>query len=154
MPTFGNHLFKNNMDKDILESKLKKFFIVGGGAWQELWEPEETPKSMGFNPSSDTVKPVEISQKKLQSSIQPELLRRFRAEVLVMTPLDEEDYKQLIAEFSKNLPKEIRQTFRELAHEGIENAVETNLGMRFFEETLTNTLTHFLYKEPILPPCI
>ena len=142
------------MDKETLELKLKKFHIVGGGAWQELWQPEEIQKSMGFNPSDDVAKPVEISQEKLQSSIQPELLRRFRAEVLVMAPLTKDDYKKLISEFTTNLPKEIRTTFSELAHEGIENAVKSNLGMRYFEEVLTNTLTYYFYKESDFTTCI
>lgn len=142
------------MDKELLELKLKKFYIVGGGAWQELWEPEETQKSMGFNPADDVEKTVKISQKKLQSSIQPELLRRFRAEVLVMAPLTKDDYTKLISEFTINLPKEIRKTFNELAYEGIENAVNGNLGMRFFEEVLTNTLTYYFYKESDFTKCI
>jgi len=131
------------MKREELQTKLQNFFIIGGGAWQALWEPEKPSKSMGFLPDEEKIIPKEITQETLQSSIRPELLRRFRAEVLIMKPMTEEDYKTLVPKFAKSLPKEIRKIFKELAYKGVEKAIEDNLNMRYFEETLTQSLVEY-----------
>ena len=136
------------MKREELQTKLQNFFIIGGGAWQALWEPEKPSKSMGFLPDEEKIIPKEITQETLQSSIRPELLRRFRAEVLIMNPMTEDDYKALIPKFTKSLPKEIRNIFKELAYKGIAKAIEGNLNMRFFEEVTTNALVEYT-KNPI-----
>jgi len=137
------------MTREELQTKLQNFFIIGGGAWQALWEPEKPSKSMGFLPDEEKIIPEEITQETLQSSIRPELLRRFRAEVLIMNPMTEDDYKALIPKFAKSLPKEIRNIFKERAYKGITKAIKGNLNMRYFEEIITQSLVEYTKNPPI-----
>ena len=129
------------MERKELENKLKtRFFVVGGGAWQSLWEPEDEAKpSMGFlpDPPEDEAEP---SAKDLKGSIRPELLKRFRSHVLVMQPMTKSDYQLLIPQFAFCLPAMRQECFMTLANEGIEMAVKEQLGMRYFEEILTQTI--------------
>jgi len=122
-----------------LENKLKNMmFIVGGGAWQALWENEDKPV-MGYNvPSSREV--YEPNEKDLKSSIRPELLKRFRNKVLVMKPMTKNDYKALIFSFADQLPVDQQISFKQRAIKNLKKAVSEQLGMRYFEEVLTDTL--------------
>jgi hypothetical protein len=132
-----------NMDKDKkeLEEKLQNsFFVVGGGAWQQLWEMDDDRPSMGFNPDLAQARSEAPSSKDLKTSIRPELLKRFRAEVLVMQPMSVEDYRLLIPQFADYLPVTRQALFIRLAEKGLAMAVKEQLGMRYFEEVLTQTI--------------
>ena len=89
------------------------------------------------DPPEDEVDP---SAKDLKSSIRPELLKRFRSQVLVMQPMTKSDYELLIPQFASCLPAMRQDCFMTLANEGIETAVKEQLGMRYFEEILTQTI--------------
>lgn len=134
------------MDKKELEQKLQtRFFVVGGGAWQSLWEPDDGAKpSMGFLPDLAETGPTEPSAKDLKSSIRPELLKRFRSQVLVMQPMTKSDYQLLIPQFASCLPAMRQEHFSTLAREGIETAVNEQLGMRYFEEILTQAICSYI----------
>lgn len=134
------------MKREELQQKLQtRFFIVGGGAWQKLWETDDVKPSMGFLPDpSEDGSEVEPSTKDLKSSIQPELLKRFRSEVLVMQPMTKEDYQLLIPKFAECLPAMRQANFIKLAEAGIETAVKEQLGMRFFEEILTRSICEYM----------
>jgi len=144
--------FESNQDEDDhqslnyrveLEEKLRTgVFLVGGGAWQSLWQAEKVDqKTIGFLPSVPNVKQDrKVDHKKLQTSIAPELLRRFRHEVLVMEPMNESEYLQILPGFLKSISRDLRKDFRKLAESQISEAVKSNLGMRFFEEILTQAL--------------
>jgi hypothetical protein len=130
-----------NKDKKTLERKLQdRFFCVGGGAWQQLWETDKKKPSMGFLTDPVETEPVTPSTRDLKSSIRPELLKRFRAEVLVMQPMTKEDYKLLIPKFGQSLPEMLQGRFIQLAEANLDMAVKEQLGMRYFEEILTDTV--------------
>ena len=127
------------MKRKDLENKLKyRFFIVGGGAWQGVWENNDKAE-MGFNPTSSR-ESYEPDEKDLKSSIRSELLQRFRNKVLIMKPMTKDDYQLLIPQFAACLPKMRQGQFISLAEKGIDMAVQEQLGMRYFEEILTQTL--------------
>lgn len=132
------------MKRKELEEKLQtRFFIVGGGAWQRLWETDDKKPSMGFLPDIPDEEVV-LSSKALKTSIQTELLKRFRSEVLVMQPMSKEDYQQLIPQFAQCLPAMRQANFIELAEQGVDTAVREQLGMRYFEEILTQSICAYM----------
>jgi len=127
--------------QELTEKLQNHFFIVGGGAWQTLWEPAS--KTMGFNSSETSEEGQEFDSpdySKLKSSISPELLRRFSPDVLVMHPLTRADYQMLTGEFAKTLKKKHREVFIRLAKQHLNRALKDQIGMRFFESMLTKTL--------------
>jgi len=121
-------------------------FIVGGGAWQNHWEKKKKP---GIAARMDEIseydeilnKPLEPSHDDLKASIQPELLKRFSTQIIVMKPMTKRDYIELIPKFAAVLPPACRGLFRKLATEQAGQAHEDMIGMRFYEEILTQTLT-------------
>lgn len=129
------------MKRKELEEKLQnRFFIIGGGAWQHLWEADDVKPSMGFLPEPSADVSDTPSSKQLKTSIQPELLKRFRSKVLVMNPMSDEDYKLLIPKFTELLPAMLQERFTSLCNTSLRHAVTDQLGMRYFEEILTQTL--------------
>ena len=124
-----------------LEKRLKNsHFIVAGGAWQHLWD-KDIVKQMGFGSTCSTVDVVIPSEEDLRSSIRPELLKRFRNDVVIMPAMTAKDYENSINEFAPKLPSKYRNPFRKSAKENISHAVAQKLGMRYFEDILSNILT-------------
>lgn len=126
--------------REELEERLKNsVFIVAGGAWQHLWEKKNaTP--IGFtNLSSNVVnKP---SQDELKSSIRSELLQRFRSEISIMPPMDKQDYDVAMEGIYQRLTPFYQESFFVYYTQRVDEAVEKKLGMRYFEEVLSKTLT-------------
>jgi len=121
-------------------------FIVGGGAWQSHWEKKKKPGAAAWMDEiaeyDDAMsKPLEPSHDDLKSSIQPELLKRFSTQIIVMKPMRKRDYIELIPRFAKILPLACRGLFSKLATEQAAQAHKDMIGMRFYEEILTQTLT-------------
>ena len=75
-----------------------------------------------------------IERKQIKESITPEILQRFRSEILFLTPMTEADYLHAMTSLSAQLPENQRFRFAELAIKSIPSAVEEGLGMRVFEE--------------------
>ena len=120
-------------------------FIVGGGAWQNHWEKKKKP---GRAARMDEIeeydeainKPLEPSHDDLKKSIQPELLKRFSSKIIIMEPMTKQDYLDQVAQFAETLPIECQGLYTKLATEKAEQAHKNMIGMRFFEEILTETL--------------
>jgi len=133
--------------RKILTSRLRyNTFIVGGGAWQSHWEKKKKPgmaaqmdEITGFDVAMN--KPLEPSHDDLKSSIPPELLKRFSTQIIIMEPMKKRDYIELIPEFAAVLPPACRGLFSKLATEQAAHAHKDMIGMRFYEEVLTQTLT-------------
>lgn len=122
--------------REQVEARLKNsFFIVAGGAWQHLFEDENT-KSMGFNSEVST----SIESKDLKKSMQPELLKRFREDIIFLPKMAKQEYATLIAQIASKLPKHIAGGFQKNAMANIDLAVTKDLGMRYFESVITTVL--------------
>jgi len=134
---------KNMKYRSDLQKKLRtRVFIVGGGAWQSLWQKEDGEQNrIGFiaGAVSENVD-IKIDHKLLQASIASELLKRFRYEVLLMKPMGEIEYLQMLPEFLKSISIDLREDFRNFAESQMSEAVKNKIGMRFFEEILTQAL--------------
>ena len=128
--------------RDILEERLRdNIFLVGAGAWQHLWE---TKKQMhigfGSPQSQDGPSTAPPNQQDLRSSIKPELLKRFRSQIVIMPTMDRNAYHETAKSIHDKLPSMYQVTFQRIIDAGIERAIEEAIGMRFFEESYTETL--------------
>ncbi|MBC7980363.1 MAG: ATP-binding protein [Armatimonadetes bacterium] len=125
---------RKTLIKSEVEDKLKNsFMIVGAGAWQEAWLSHGQP--IGFHQEQEVKTLAErIERKQIKKSITPEILQRFRNEILFLDPMTEADYLHAMISLSGRLPVNQRCRFVELAIKSIPSAVEDGLGMRVFEE--------------------
>lgn len=129
------------VDREHLEQKLKdNFMIVGAGAWQHLWEMKDRP-TMGFTGSSET--PMkEPSQEQIRTSIYPEVLKRFRSEILIIPPMTESDYREAAKATVSSISETQARRFRNQFEKNLKTAIKTQQGMRWFEELLLDAFTH------------
>jgi hypothetical protein len=134
---------KQKLTREDLENRLRNStFIIAGGAWQTLWEKEET-KAIGFTNSSlpEVYLP---SQEELKSSIHSELLQRFRSEIAVMSPMSQDDYNVAMEAIYQRLNPFYQESCSVYYQQRLDEAVENKLGMRYFEEVISKTLTQSL----------
>lgn len=135
--TQNSNSHKDNLTRESLERRLKyTYFFVGGGAWQHIWNQSD---SIGFS-SRAHPKPNTPSTDDLGSSMRPEVLKRFRDEVIFLPPMSEEDYLVVSQAIESSLPKILRVRFHALVKRDLHKAVEQDLGMRFFERVLSQSL--------------
>ena len=135
-----------DLKKKLTDRLRNRTLIVGAGAWQQHWEKKKKP---GMNAQMEEIeayehdinKPLEPTHDDLKASIPPELLKRFSTKIIVMEPMKKQDYLDLIPKFTEALPLPCQGLFRKLATEQVSYAHKNLLGMRFFEEVLTQTLT-------------
>jgi hypothetical protein len=67
--------------------------IVGAGTWQTIWSERAKP-SLGFGkPQNDGQEPLHWAIDK-SNAIPPELLRRFRSELIILPQAEAEDYTE------------------------------------------------------------
>jgi len=133
----------NEKRQELEEKLMNHFFIVGGGAWQHLWEKRSAKKSMGFSTvptSAPSPEKVTIDSKKLKTTIKPELLKRFSDEILIMQPMSKDDYLAMSPKFAKSLPPEVASEFIKIVKSEVDNAIDQQLGMRFFESALRKVM--------------
>ncbi|MFT4144022.1 MAG: AAA family ATPase, partial [Mobilitalea sp.] len=117
-----------------LQQKLKtRFFIVAAGAWQSEWEPASSTIGFAGHQQEQT---KTIDRKKLLKSIAPEILNRFRSEVLFLDPMVEDDYLNFASSLMECMPGDLQSWFSHLCLSEIENALTHQLGMRIFEEAV------------------
>lgn len=118
-----------------LEQKLRTTFaIIGAGAWQQEWS--RASETIGFQNSRATARGLDRRQ--LLTMISPEILQRFRHDVLFLEPMKREDYLEVLTSLSGLLPIWQRDRFNELAIRSFPRALEDGLGMRIFEEIYTD----------------
>jgi len=95
----------------------------------------------------ETLLQVSIDSKKLKTSIKPELLKRFSDEILIMQPMRKEDYLTMAQEFAKSFRSEIATEFIQMVESGVDQAIEQQLGMRFFEAALRKVVVAEMKKK-------
>jgi hypothetical protein len=87
---------------------------------------------IGFH--SKQPRPNSIDRRSLPQSIAPELLQRFRHEVLFPEPMTEHDFLEVMTAQLQLLPEWQRLRYAVPVVQVIPAAVENGLGMRIFEE--------------------
>lgn len=132
---------RDSDDDDLPKSSIQevegflthKTMIIGGAAFQGIWEEQSAPR-MGFNPDSPQTHSTELSD--LARFLPRELVNRFSSEIFVLPRLARTDYKHMIDSFAENLTDIWRKRFLELGHEGLDLAVRHQKGVRYAEEIL------------------
>ena len=121
--------------KHDVERKLKtSFMVIGAGTWQHLWT--ETGSTIGFNSAAHSV--LSIDHHRLTKSISPEILLRFRQQVLFLRPMAESDFHDVLTAQLGMIAEPQRRRYAELVLRAIPRAIEFGLGMRIFEEVYTD----------------
>lgn len=125
---------RKSLIKFDVEDKLKNsFLVVGAGAWQSAWS--KCQQQIGFH--HDPAARERIDRQQILKCITPEILQRFRSEILFLDPMTESDYLAVMSAEILRLPVDLRLRFATLAVREIPSAIEQGLGMRIFEEVYT-----------------
>ena len=115
----------------------EKTLIVGAGAFQEIWTAS-APR-IGFVASGDQL-PEPPNHNKLAQYVPRELIARFASRLIVLQPLTETGYRDILATILPRLPAHWRSKFECLALRRIPEAARQQQGTRFFEELLLDVV--------------
>ncbi len=119
--------------EQIEERLVSGYLMTGSGAWQHLWRKHE---AAGFGQQKPCRRPLP-TYKELVACLRPELLNRFRSDILFLPPLAHDDYNALLEEILVRLPAKFRPTMTAAAVSTLDAAVETQKGFRWVEELLS-----------------
>ena len=122
--------------KELQQKFVRGFFLVGCGAWQELWGDKATAGFTCASPPTHS----RPAYKELLSTLRPEILNRFRSDILIIPPLTRKEYWQLLAETFARLPRKYQEPMERSARDTIDQAIEMRKGFRWIEELLTHAI--------------
>ena len=112
----------------VLKSKI---LIIGAGAFQSLWDKRQR-RTLGFLAEESRIASLDLGD--LFQILPRELLARFGSNLIVLPPLDEGDYFQMLDAFAARMEDFWKPRFTKLGRERIPEAARLRLGPRFFEE--------------------
>ena len=115
----------------------ERTLIIGAGAFQEIWN--ETKPLIGFGACAVQL-PEPPDLNKLAQYVPRELIARFGSRLVVLQPLVEKDYHDILATIVPRLPDHWRSKFEQLALRRIPEATRQQQGTRFFEELLLDVV--------------
>ena len=115
----------------------EKTLIIGAGAFQEIWTA--TAPQIGFGANAVQL-PVSPDLNMLAEYVPRELISRFSSRLVVLQPLVEKDYHDILATILPRLPDHWRSKFQHLAILRIPEAARQQQGTRFFEELLLDVV--------------
>jgi len=131
----------NQVEREELAEKLRNhYFIVGAGAWQHFWELSGKSE-IGFKQSTSSSLSTP-TEEQIKTSIYPEILKRFRSGMLIISPMNECDYRAVAKAMASSLTPAQASRFHHQYYTGIERALNSQFGMRWFEDLLLDALTH------------
>ena len=120
--------------RDVLSNKT---MIIAAGAFQHLWEKRSRP-TVGFGAHAGSEANPTLDD--LAKTLPRELINRFRAELLILPPLLDRDYRQMLERSAKKLPANLRERYLRLGKERIPEAARLHQGCRFLEELLLDVI--------------
>ena len=123
--------------------------LIGAGAFQSLWEERGKP-TIGLVPEKEESR-TDFTHRDMQQAIPTELANRFAGPVLVLAPLREDDYRQLLRRTASQLPKDLASRLARNGRKEIRSAVENDLGVRWVEELLLKSLVQKRAKKTEVP---
>jgi SpoVK/Ycf46/Vps4 family AAA+-type ATPase len=154
LDTDGDAIPKSRIEK-VREYLANKTLIIGGAAFQGIWESLSCP-ALGFNPSPQLPSVPELPD--LARTLPRELINRFSSEIFILPEISESDYRMMVEHMAEHVPETWRRRFLELGLSGIEQAIRHQKGARFLEETLLTAvveeraaLTNFI-PDPMVTP--
>ncbi len=132
-----------------------KVMILGGAAFQELWD-EQPSRGLGFNPAPQAALQPELPD--LAKILPRELINRFSSEMFILPQLQENDYCDMLESMALHVPEIWRARFVDVGLSRIEQAARHQKGVRFLEEVLLTAvveeraaLANFVPDPPIEP---
>lgn len=136
LDTDGDAIPKSRIEK-VRKYLANKTLIIGGAAFQEIWECLSRP-TLGFNPSSQPPSSPELPD--LARILPRELINRFSSEIFVLPDILESDYRMMVELMAAHVPETWRERFLHLGNSRIEQAVRHQKGARFLEEILLSAV--------------
>jgi SpoVK/Ycf46/Vps4 family AAA+-type ATPase len=118
------------------QKRLEKSVIVGGGAFQSIWNEKQSP--IGFRQTNREIQRVSLNS--LSGHLPRELINRFRSKLVVLRPLDHHDYESMVRRVTEHLPELLQDAFFRTGMERINEACLQKQGSRFLEELLMDVL--------------
>jgi SpoVK/Ycf46/Vps4 family AAA+-type ATPase len=115
----------------------EKTLIIGAGAFQEVWAAPAPAIGFGAN-AVQIPEPPDLN--KLAQYVPRELISRFGSRLVVLQPLVEKDYRDMLATILPRLPPHWHSKFEHLALLRIPEAARQQQGARFFEELLLDVV--------------
>lgn len=112
-------------------------YIVGAGAWQDLWR-DSSMEAIGFGSSPGAAAAPTYEQ--MATTLREEILNRFSQSILLLPPLSSEQYRETFTELLERVPADVRDALRAPSEESIRAAVTSRKGFRFFEELLARAI--------------
>ena len=126
---------KGDSLRPIEEMLQRKVFLVGAGAFQEIWE--ERGNRIGFRDAGREMMPTSSN---LTKTLPTELINRFRLDLLTLKPLLLADYEQMLEVAAEKLAPNLRAHFLKLGRQRLPEVHRLRQGSRFLEELLCDTL--------------
>jgi SpoVK/Ycf46/Vps4 family AAA+-type ATPase len=124
----------DSVNIDEVESFLAhKTMIIGGAAFQSIWENQSAPV-LGFNPEPSSPNPPQLHD--LAKHLPRELINRFSSEIFILPTLTKNDYRTMIETMAENISDIWRKRFLELGMSRLDQAVRDKKGARYSEEIL------------------
>jgi DNA polymerase III delta prime subunit len=110
-----------------------KTMIIGGAAFQSIWEDQSAPV-LGFNPEPSSPNPPQLHD--LAKHLPRELINRFSSEIFILPTLTKNDYRSMIETMAENISDTWKKRFLELGLARLDQAVRDQKGARYPEEIL------------------
>ena len=120
--------------QDVLSNRT---MIIGAGAFQEIWERQDT-KPVGFHSLGAAMEIPTLTN--LAETLPTELINRFRSELLILRPLELHDYESMLEVTARLVPSYLRETFLRLGYERLPEVTRLRQGTRYLEELMLDTL--------------
>lgn len=130
----------SNIPPELLRSRVSQSLnlntlIIAAGAFQDIWNSQSA--SLGF---SKEIHPENAVTPQLLKKVLPEeLINRFM-HFLVLPPLTETDYRDMIDRAARTLPPDISRRYRAIAEKNMAEALGEGKGARFSRECLSGAL--------------
>lgn len=113
--------------------------IIAAGAFQHLWSERASP-SLGFKSERENADPPSLTD--LKRTLAPELVMRFRSDLILLPALTTKDYIAMLDSVAEKVPLYLQDTFRRLGLARIKEAERLHQGTRFLEELMLDTILH------------
>ncbi len=114
-----------------------KTMIIGGSAFQEIWE-ERSSTGIGFNTTPQTTSLPELPD--LTRTLSREFVNRFSSEMFILPQIQEKDYLDMVESMAVHVPEIWRNRFIDLGLSRIDQALRHQKGARYLEEILLSAV--------------
>jgi hypothetical protein len=134
--------------KSIAEA-LRRTLIIGCGTFQAAFEAKP---SVGFLPTNPQVSNLD----ELSKFMHRELLNRFRPDLLILRPMDEDDYIGMLKAVVEAVPGAVAEKLVHAAELTLADAVRDKLGARWLEGVISSAyiecVSESTHPTPAVPP--